>query len=188
MFGALLHALNHALTKALMFLVFGSLQYEYQARCGDEVLEKEGDIQGILKALPLSGTILAFGGLALVGSPPFSIFMSEFMILWAAVQQAWDKPLLLSVALFFFVVTVTLIFAGLVGHLGRLLLGPAPFEPVKMNRSRLLALLPFLVLVGMIFFFGITVPRWPVDFPQVLENSVQVVMYGVTDQLIEAMR
>jgi hydrogenase-4 component F len=179
LFGALLHALNHALTKALMFLVYGSLQYEYQERCGIDATEGEPNIQGVLKVLPFSGTILAFGGLALVGSPPFSIFMSEFIILWAAIQQAHDRRMWLGVALFFFIVTITCIFGGLVGHLARLLLGPAPFEPVKYTFRRVWMLAPFIVLVLILFLFGVMVPAWPVDFPHVLQNSVRVVLSGV---------
>jgi hydrogenase-4 component F len=181
LFGALLHAMNHALTKTLMFLLYGSVQYEYQERCGVDVAEAEVGIQGVLKALPVAGTILAIGGLALVGSPPFNIFMSEFVILWAAIQQAMDGRFWVGVALVFFVVTIAMIFAGMVGHLARLLLGPAPFERIKFTRRQAWALLPFGVMVLLIILFGITVPYWPVPFPQVLENSVRIVMSGVTN-------
>ncbi len=175
-FGALLHTLNHALTKALMFLVYGSIQQAYQERGGEAQ-----PIQGVLKAMPLSGTILAFGGLALAGSPPFSIFMSEFVILWAALREvmARNSPLL-GLALACVVVSIGIIFGGLVGHLARLLLGPAPFAPVKLTPQRLRGLAPFLILLAGIVLFGFLLPRLPVDLPLLLQRSVWIVENGVT--------
>ncbi|NMC34918.1 MAG: hypothetical protein GYA36_21060 [Veillonellaceae bacterium] len=184
LFGALLHALNHAMTKSLMFLVFGSMQYEYFKASG--ITEDEGSIRGILKSMPISGTILAFGGLALVGMPPFNIFMSEFMILWAAFQSAGQTasgiipPAEAQVAVIVFVVTVTLIFGGLVSHLARLLLGPSPIPTLEPNFSplALLLLMPFVLMIIIILLFGITIPNWPVNLTQIIENSVLILQNG----------
>lgn len=173
LFGALLHALNHALTKALMFLTFGHIRREHLERG-----HAEAQITGVLKSMPISGVILAFGGLALVGSPPFNIFMSEFIILWAAVGQAtsaYSAGYILAIVLF--VVTITLIFGGLVGHLSRLLLDRPPFE---MQRENLFRLLPSLLLLAIILIFGLTVPTWPVDFPDLLRQSTQILLEGST--------
>jgi hydrogenase-4 component F len=171
LFGALLHALNHALTKALMFLTFGYVRREYVDRGQDE-----DQIGGVLKSMPISGVTLAFGGLALVGSPPFNIFMSEFIILWAAVGRAVESRsigYLLTVVLF--VVTVTLIFGGLVGHLSRLLLDRPPF---KAGREDLFRLAPSLLLLVIILIFGFTVPTWPVDLPDLLKQSTHILLEG----------
>lgn len=193
LFGALLHTLNHALTKALMFLSYGSIQYEYLSRSGaDPVTEKEEmAIGGVLKSMPYSGTILAMGGLALVGSPPFSIFMSEFIILWAAVQALftslevattpWYETALRVGAIVLFVVTVTVIFGGLVAHLARLLLGrPAiPTIEPNMTRSWVLLAAPFLVLIVLLLVLGVTVPTWPINLPGLLEQSVTILGSGI---------
>jgi hydrogenase-4 component F len=86
LFGALLHALNHALTKALMFLTYGHIRREYA--CQGEAINLDSEqVGGVLKAMPLSGTVLLLGGLGLVGSPPFNVFLSEFIILWAALGR-----------------------------------------------------------------------------------------------------
>jgi hydrogenase-4 component F len=181
LFGALLHTLNHALTKALMFLVYGLIQYEYQDRCGTDYNEgdDEQNIHGVLRVMPLSATILAFGGLALVGSPPFNIFMSEFIILWAAIMESSRQPFYYA-AVILFVLTVTLIFGGLVGHLSRLLLGSAPFQPVETDVRRILKLTPFFALVIIIFLFGLIVPNWPVNLPAILQRSVLILNNGVS--------
>lgn len=184
LFGALLHTLNHALTKALMFLVYGNIQYAHWAQLDlDRIGENEEFIQGVLKSMPLSGTVLGFGGLALVGSPPFSIFLSEFIILWAAVNEILSPTVTkgmsrgaLTGAVFLFVITITLIFGGLVGHISRLLLGKPVISPVEPSRSlySLAVIVPFVVLIFILFVFGVYVPNWPIDFPRLLENCVQI--------------
>ena len=176
LFGALLHALNHALTKALMFLTYGNIRHEY-ARRGIEVEQAEMKRgAGALKSMPVSGMILALGGLALVGSPPFNIFMSEIIILWAAVQRALTgtRTWLDIMAVGLFLLTITLIFGGLVKHLARLLLGVPPF----VKKEKLLGLWPLLALGLIILVFGLFIPTAPVDFPELLRQSVCIVSKG----------
>lgn len=181
LFGALLHALNHALTKALMFLTFGFIRREYIHQTNIPDLE-ERQITGVLRSMPISGLVLLVGGLGLVGSPPFNIFFSEFIILWAAFDRITPPHAegqlpagiyVLAVAIF--LITVTLIFGGLVAHLARLLLDRPPF---RRGREDPLTLLPLLVLVLMILIFGITVPDAPVNFPELLSRSTDIVLSG----------
>jgi hydrogenase-4 component F len=120
--GALLHTLNHAATKALMFLAYGNVERRYKAL-------KDENIAGIMHKMPSTAIFLALAGLALVGTPPFSIFFSEVMILWGALEQflsgAGPLPnwaVILGIALF--LLTTTLIFFGLVRHLSEHLLTP----------------------------------------------------------------
>jgi hydrogenase-4 component F len=189
--GALLHTLNHALTKALMFLVYGNIQYEHIKRCddGSGTVDEEVTIRGVLRSMPFSGTLLGFGGLALVGSPPFSIFMSEFVILWAAIQklllpntdQTIYTKVLQAGAILLFVVTVTVIFGGLVNHLSKLLLGKSPIptlEPVLTPTSVALGV-PFLALIAILLLFGILIPTWPIDLPKLLVKAVEILRYGI---------
>jgi hydrogenase-4 component F len=174
LFGALLHALNHALTKALMFLTYGNIRHEY-ARRGIEIEQAEMKRgAGALKSMPVSGTLLALGGLALVGSPPFNIFMSEILILWAAVQRALNGTWLDILAVVLFLLTITLIFGGLVKHLARLLLGKPPF----IIDESIFSLWPLLALIFIILVFGLFIPTAPVDFPELLRQSVCIVSKG----------
>jgi hydrogenase-4 component F len=134
-FGALLHVLNHGFTKALMFLGYGRVQYAYgRDKYPLETPEDESKyVQGTLQKMPVTGSILGFGGMALVGSPPFSIFFSEFIILLAAIQKwglypTWES-LGGKVAIVLYSSSIALIFAGLTIHMGRLLLGKTPEPP-----------------------------------------------------------
>jgi hydrogenase-4 component F len=79
-YGAMLHVVNHSLTKALLFLVAGNILLAYRTKTASEV-------QGVLRRLPVSGILLTGGFLAITGSPPFGPFLSEFVILSAAISQ-----------------------------------------------------------------------------------------------------
>jgi len=69
-FAGLLHMMNHSLTKSMLFLASGNILQKYNAR-------EISKIQGLLKVLPITGTIFLLGLLAISGTPPFSIFGSE---------------------------------------------------------------------------------------------------------------
>ncbi len=78
-FGALLHAVNHSLTKGMLFLVAGNLLSAYRTRNISEV-------KGVLNVLPVSGALWLAGFLAITGTPPFGLFISEFTILRSLVH------------------------------------------------------------------------------------------------------
>ncbi len=79
-FGAMLHAVNHSLTKGMLFLVAGNILALYRSKSTREV-------RGVLRSLPVSGVLWVAGFLAITGSPPFGPFLSELVILKAALDQ-----------------------------------------------------------------------------------------------------
>ncbi|MDO8432311.1 MAG: proton-conducting transporter membrane subunit [Candidatus Binatus sp.] len=87
-FGALLHAVNHSLCKAGLFLLSGNVLREFGTASA-------GDVRGVLRRLPGSGMLLMTLLFALGGTPPFGLFVSEFTIFAAAIRgtQAWLGPL-----------------------------------------------------------------------------------------------
>lgn len=78
-FFALLHALNHSLAKAMLFLTSGNILLACRSKRIDE-------ITGLRHRLPLSAMLWVTGFLAITGTPPFAPFISEFGLLGAAVQ------------------------------------------------------------------------------------------------------
>ncbi len=80
LFGAMLHVINHSLTKAMLFMVAGNLLAVYRTKTTK-------DVSGALRVLPVSGLLWILGFLAITGSPPFGPFLSEFAILKAALDQ-----------------------------------------------------------------------------------------------------
>lgn len=75
------HMLNHAVSKALLFLSAGQLT----ARSGTRDLNAMG---GLLKCLPAAGTLFLVGSLGAAAVPPLNGFASEFLLLMAAYSGA----------------------------------------------------------------------------------------------------
>lgn len=75
-YGALLHTLNHAIGKCVLFLTGGEVVLRYRTRSSLEV-------SGLLRSAPVVGGVLLLGSLAILGTPPFGLFLSEFTIVRA---------------------------------------------------------------------------------------------------------
>jgi len=106
----LLHILGHGIAKAVLFLASG------------EVLIVEGTteidkVPALLTRRPLLGGIFGFGLVALLGLPPFSLFVSELNMIRGevAVGLGWAAGLSL--------LAMAVIFAALMTHSRNLLLG-----------------------------------------------------------------
>ncbi len=89
--GALVHVLNHAVMKDLLFLAAGGLIM----RAGSQRLS---DLAGMGKALPFAGTCMAVGLISIMGLPPMGGFFSKFLMLSAALEagQPWIAALVLT--------------------------------------------------------------------------------------------
>ncbi len=109
-YGALLHILNHALSKPLMFFASGKIQ----SRFGTTNI---ANVNGVLTSMPLLGTLTFIGALSLSGTPPFNIFVSEFTVLKAAVDRGlWPVVVL-------FLIFVVIVFYGVLSGFGKMLFG-----------------------------------------------------------------
>jgi len=71
--GALLHTLNHAIFKGLLF--FGAGNVYRQAHTGN--IERMG---GFARVIPLTAVTFLIGAISICGLPPFNGFVSEFII------------------------------------------------------------------------------------------------------------
>lgn len=87
--GALMHILNHAVMKDLLFLCSGALIL----RAGSRNL---ADLRGLGKAMPFTSACMVTGLIAILGLPPLAGFMSKFMMLYAL---ATVNPLLSALML-----------------------------------------------------------------------------------------
>jgi hydrogenase-4 component F len=143
-FAAWLHVVNHALAKSASFLLAGRVLQRY------ETTEIAG-VTGLLRVMPWTGALFAMGILALVGLPPFGLFVSEFLLVQAAIV---DGKLWLAAIVLVLLLTA---FVSLFSHLNRMLYGSAP-EGVRVGEPRgwpIMALLvPSLILVVL----GVTLP------------------------------
>jgi hydrogenase-4 component B len=73
MAGALLHMINHALFKALLFLGAGSVIHAI----GTREIDRMG---GLLRRMPWTGIFFLVGAIAICGLPPLNGFVSELLI------------------------------------------------------------------------------------------------------------
>ena len=77
--GALLHVLNHAVFKGLLFLSGGSVAHATGTREMDH-------LGGLLKSMPWTGITFLVGAVAISGLPPLNGFVSEFLIYLGALR------------------------------------------------------------------------------------------------------
>ncbi|MBI3987818.1 MAG: hypothetical protein HY343_12905 [Lentisphaerae bacterium] len=77
--GGLLHVLNHALFKGLLFLGAGSVLHA----TGTREIDRLG---GLLKKMPDTGLVFLVGAAAICGLPPLNGFVSEFLVMLGALN------------------------------------------------------------------------------------------------------
>lgn len=109
-FGALLHTVNHSLTKAMLFLLSGNILAAFRDKSTTRVT-------GVLRVLPATGVLWVAGFLAITGTPPFGLFVSEFTILKGALDgHHWLVAVL-------YLLFLTVIFVGMAGIFLRMSFG-----------------------------------------------------------------
>jgi hydrogenase-4 component F len=139
-FGALLHVINHALSKSLLFMLSGSILLSYRTTDIRRV-------RGLLRASPLTGGAFLAGTLALVGLPPFGPFISEFIIFRAGIAS---NPWIAVTGIALLVV----VFAGMLASVNQMLYGvqsekAAPGETLKWSIAPLAVNLALLIALGL---------------------------------------
>ena len=110
--GAMLQSVNHSLCKAGLFLVAGNILREYGTT-------DAGQVRGLLRRLPVTGGLFMALLFAIGGAPPFGAFISEWMILQAAIAQS--HPWLAAA----FVSLIALAFVAMAGVALPMLQGPS---------------------------------------------------------------
>ncbi|MFI5394356.1 MAG: proton-conducting transporter membrane subunit [Candidatus Binatia bacterium] len=145
-FGAMLHAVNHSLTKAMLFLVAGNILAAYQSKSAT-------DVRGVLRVLPVSGVLWVMGFLAITGSPPFGPFLSELTILKGALDQGRGALAVTYLAL------LAVIFVGMASAVLRMAQGLPLGKPQRLPaREPALAIVPPAILALLVLFLGLYIP------------------------------
>jgi len=147
-FAAMLHLLNHSVAKSMMFLLAGRVLRRYQTA------EIEG-VAGLLRVMPWTGGFFAAGMLAVLGLPPFGMFVSEFALVRAGFAAGRPLTIVLVLAL------LAVGFVGVLGHLNRMLYGRPP-GGVPVGEGGRWALLPLGACLVALVVLGLAVPA-PVE-------------------------
>jgi hydrogenase-4 component F len=142
---ALLHMIYHSLAKSLLFLSSGNIFLKYSST-------KIIRIKGVMSVLPFTGVSFIIGFLAITGVPPFGIFITEFTILSAGIQ---NHPVVTIMALF----GLTLVFIGFFKHTVAMIFGE---NETGMQRGEAgpWTMAPVLILVVMLTITSIYVPSF----------------------------
>lgn len=142
--GMLLHMTFHSVTKPLLFFCAGNAQQQ----TGNDLLKKTPG--GMLHALPVSGPMFLLATLAVTGTPPFSLFQSEFTILRAGFAA---QHVSLSIL---FVTLLVAIFAGFFYHIAHFVLGPPDGSP--RGETCRWKTYPVIVLSALVLLLGFWLP------------------------------
>jgi hydrogenase-4 component F len=144
LYGALLQVLNHAITKSLMFFASGQVLLKY----GTKDISR---VSGIIRVMPITGSMLLLGGLALTGSPPFSVFISEFSILSAGFRQGYALEASAMLVL------IALIFIGFLSYINDMVFGKAQ-PAVKPGEISSLSVVTMGLSVILVVGLGVFIP------------------------------
>jgi hydrogenase-4 component F len=144
MFAGLLHLMNHAVAKSMTFLLAGRILRRYETT-------ELARVSGLLTAMPWTGPLFATGILTLIGLPPFGLFLSEFLLVRAAVATGhfWIAGIVLTLLLTAFV--------SLVNHLNQMLYGAVP-DGVIVGESRSVALMALGGCAVVLIVLGLMLP------------------------------
>jgi hydrogenase-4 component F len=147
-FAALLHLTAHSLTKSAIYFAVGSAAQ----KSGSSLLER---IRGLITVSPVVGWGLMVGALAILGTPPFGVFASEFLILTTTIrEQPWATPILGLALLVAFAAVIARVQPMVFGESTARRQGPAP------------APLPLWLHLGLALLLGLYIPPYGIAWYQ----------------------
>ncbi|MEX1028566.1 MAG: NADH-quinone oxidoreductase subunit M [Paenibacillaceae bacterium] len=157
--GAIFQMVSHGLISALLFLIVGSL-YE---RTGTMELSELG---GLAKSLPFISGILLFAGLASLGLPGLSGFVSEFL---SFIGLFDTMPVITVIGTLGIILAAVYVLRAVL----RITYGPIAVQYENLKDARLVEVIPMVTLLAFIVLLGV--------YPSVLSDPLK----HTVDQLIQ---
>ncbi len=154
-FAGILHILNHAFAKGVMFSSVGEILVNYHTR---DIFS----IKGLYKSMPVTAVLITLAILGITGMPPFNIFISEFLILTSAFKAH------MYTEVFFVLFCLVVIFGGFVYLFSKMLMGDSDIK----KSSSMLMDIPMYILLAVMLYFGITIPD---GIYTLLQRAVEVI-------------
>jgi hydrogenase-4 component F len=145
-FGALLHMGYHALTKPVLFFAAGNIHQTFHS------LQFRAIGPGVARVLPVTGLAMGLAALAVVGLPPFGMFLSELTVLSGGLAARRTAASVVILA------ALVASFCGLLQQFSRLLLGARPPGDPPGEARRLDGVPAMALLLGGLLLFSVWLP------------------------------
>ncbi|HEY4485752.1 MAG TPA: hydrogenase 4 subunit F, partial [Nitrospiria bacterium] len=123
---------------------------------------------GVIRVSPPAGWAFLIGALAMTGSPPFSLFISEFTILSAGFSGGAILPSLIVL------VCLVFIFGGVMFHVNQIVFG-TPSGTVEPGRTSLWTAGPIFIQMIFVVLLGFYIPPF---LHEMILRAVHVVIGG----------
>lgn len=147
LFAAMLHTVAHSLSKSALFLTSGNILHLYKSK-------EIKDVYGILHRDPLTGWLWIFSTLAIVGAPPFPIFLSKFLLIKSFFknESGW-----LAIPFLLFII---FIIYGMMRAVVLMVFNREDEKfPIVSKRLSIYAYLPQFILLLLLISIGVTIPQ-----------------------------
>lgn len=145
-YGSLLHIINNAASKGVLFLATANIHRTYGSK-------QIADIKGVLHRLPITGTLFVAAFFAMTGSPPFGPFVSLFTMLGQMMRAERYGVAAL------FLIFLTIIFVGMGASVLGIVQGrPTALATASREREKLWSIAPIIALLAVVVLLGFYVP------------------------------
>jgi len=154
--GGILHIMNHAIFKSLLFLGAGSVLHS------THTLEID-DLGGLLKKMPKTGATFLIGSVAIAGLPPLNGFVSEFLIYIGmfngVIHLTSNNSLIMIMGIISLALIGGLATACFTKAFGTIFLGEPRTEKARQSKEAdILMTSPMIILAGLCILIGISGP------------------------------
>lgn len=162
--GAVFQMVSHGFISALMFLIVGSIYERTQSSMLDE-------LGGLAKPMPFMSGILLVAGMASLGLPGLSGFVSEFL---AFLSLFSTMPVITAIGCLGIILTAVYVLRGVLS----ITYGSAKQAAESYKDARFVEAVPMIMLVAFILLIGI--------YPAVLSEPLNATIGGLTELLENA--
>ncbi len=145
-YGAMYQIMSHALTKSFCFYAAGATLLVTGTR-------EISAVRGLIRSSPLSGAALLLGGLTIAGAPPFVVFLSEFSIFRAGLNQG--RYFVMGLLALF----VSIAFFGIMFHINRMVFGKPGENSPKSAGIPATCVLALAFAAILVIFLGFYLPK-----------------------------
>jgi hydrogenase-4 component F len=161
-FGALLHMINHSFTKSMLFLSSGNVLQKYNTK-------DISRIKGMLKLLPVTGTVFLLGLFAIAGTPPFCVFTSELIIISSIFQK---NNFFVGMLL---IILLAIVFTGIALTMFKMFYGNNLSKEISTGELNIPGVIAIVALFVIITATGLFIPN---ELKELIDKAERIIIGG----------